>query len=193
MIILLDLDGVLVDFVRGSCDLLNISYDELLKRWPAGDWNYYKNFAVTTDQFYETINGASEDFWANLPEYPDARELYEFCSSLAPTYFCTAGVHSPASHSGKVRWLQKWMNDPDFDNFVLTRHKYLCARPDALLIDDADYQVDNFNRDGGKGVLIPRHWNTAYKWESQSLSVVKGEVIKWLDDGAYIETTSVVE
>ena len=40
-----------------------------------------------------------------------------------------------------------------------TIRKHFCARPDALLIDDSDHNVEAFLAHGGQAILVPRPWN----------------------------------
>ena len=42
------------------------------------------------------------------------------------------------------------------------RRKHFCARPDALLIDDGDHNVEAFRANGGQTILVPRPWNSLH-------------------------------
>ena len=43
--------------------------------------------------------------------------------------------------------------------YAITPRKHLFARPDALLIDDVEENILDFEAGGGHGVLVPRPWN----------------------------------
>ena len=46
-----------------------------------------------------------------------------------------------------------------FRDFLIGPPKWICARPDQLLIDDNDTNIDNFRDRGGHGILFPQPWN----------------------------------
>lgn len=154
--IFLDMDGVLVNWHAGVEKVLGIKFtDEQLKE---------RQIENTLDlgliAFWKAIDD-SDRFWEDLEPYPWWSELWEKCSSHCPTYILSKPHYlSPSSSSGKARWLKRMLG-PEFEDFIFTKHKHLCANPNALLIDDHQKMVDNFIKHGGNALLFPQPWNSA--------------------------------
>jgi len=172
--IFLDLDGVLVWFVKGAAPLFGLTLEEMLSRCPAGTYDMDVGLGVSRTQFFATISKAGEDFWANLEPYPHALEFYEHCKSIAPTKILTSSTFDPHCAAGKMRWMYKWLGT-NFRDYHITPLKEDCASPGAVLIDDLESNVNNFRAAGGKAILWPTHFNCRYA-ETNAVEVVKKEL-----------------
>ena len=77
------------------------------------------------------------------------------------------------SPTGKWAWIRD--NLPIYlkRTIITQAPKHLLARPDTLLIDDKDENVDGFREAGGKALLIPRPWNRAHLQADRTVEVVK--------------------
>jgi 5'(3')-deoxyribonucleotidase len=65
-------------------------------------------------------------------------------------------------HIGKLEWVRK--NIPQaIDRTIITRHKHLLAGPGRILIDDAEFNVNDWNEHGGTGILYPAHHNSLHR------------------------------
>ena len=62
--ILLDLDGVLVNFIAGAMKAHNISLTDL-GEWPPGEWHLDKIMKMTPADFFAPLE-RDESFWFNL-------------------------------------------------------------------------------------------------------------------------------
>ena len=152
MKILVDMDGVLVDFYSAACKT-HKRYDH-----PKGSSYLHKIWGITKEQFWEPLDNRS--WWANLKPTVEFDEIIDQVSSY--TYcVCSSPSGRPEVAAGKVEWLKKYLPDTPW---ILTREKYILADDDTLLIDDSDYQVKSFVKAGGKALLIPRAWNSL--WQS---------------------------
>lgn len=158
--ILLDMDGVIVDFVGAALRLHDQDVEATLATWPRGEWNVAKVLGVSTNVFWSKIDEAGEDWWATLPEYPWADELIAAVEeSQRGWVFATSPSRFHGSASGKVRWMQKKFGS-GFRGYMLGEHKNLFARREAILIDDNEEAVKRFRAEGGGAVLFPRPWNS---------------------------------
>ncbi len=151
--IYLDIDGCVAGFLESACDLFSIDLNDydtraLLKAQPLHE------SLVPKKEFWKQIDFAGENFWANLPLLPWAKQLWAHCNELSAgrTYFCTAPSMSPHSLSGKHRWITKHFKT---NKFVITAHKHLLASPTTLLIDDRSKFCDPFMDNDGKAYLWP--------------------------------------
>jgi len=158
MKILLDMDGVLCNWVKPVCELLDVPYQETLDNWKVGTHNLAGNLEMDRAKVWEVIDSAGEDFWANLELFPWTEDMWEHCESLADTYILTCPSLHPQSLSGKLRWMQKHRNR-FFRKYLVGPPKFLCAAEDTLLIDDKDENIEKFIERGGNGILFPQPWN----------------------------------
>lgn len=153
-IILLDMDGVLADFVTSSIDAASLP----IREQDVTDWDYYKPFC-SVDEFWERI-GAVSDFWLNLEKYKWANDLYRMCSMMARTIIATSPSACRQCPSQKVAWLRQYgFLEKSVNDYMLGPHKELMARPNTILIDDSDRNVENFITAGGNAITFPQKWN----------------------------------
>lgn len=155
--VFLDLDGVLVDFVSGALKSLGITNYKV----PPGEYNIEKweGVNISTKEFWSAIDKTNEYFWAELPKYPWADELVELCESYGQLFILTSPSRNPYCLAGKMIWVQKNFKKLQ-RKIILTPHKYLCAAPNRVLIDDSNQKCEDFDAYGGKTILFPQLWNT---------------------------------
>lgn len=175
MKIFLDLDGVLVDFIQGAASLFGTDSDSLLRKWPPGVYEMEEALGISRTKFFATLEAAGEEFWVNLPPFPYARDFYDHCTNIAPTYILTAPTRDPKSLSGKMRWLQNWFGQ-GFRDYVITDKKEMCARDTHVLIDDRVSNVDKFREHGGQAIMWPARQNPRWAEAWRALELVTEEL-----------------
>jgi 5'(3')-deoxyribonucleotidase len=177
MQILIDLDGVVTDFVKGAAKLFQLEHDELLKQWIPGCYEMEKTLGISTSKFFGKIEEAGEDFWANLEPFEYGIELFEFCQKLAPTCFLSSPTLHPSCLSGKLKWMKKHFGS-NFREYVLTPRKEKCARHDSLLVDDYVNNVDKFRQHGGNAILWPMITNPRHQEAHNCFEIGKQEIVE---------------
>lgn len=147
------MDEVLVDFIKGACDLHGYygyrpkSYDFFKTEWGMSS----KNFWAKIDK--------CPGFWENLDKLPWCDELIDFIKNNNYVFtICSAPSLSKDAPSGKVIWLKKYFGN-NFYDYQLGKDKYLMANPNHLLIDDSEEQCSNFIEYGGNAILFPTESN----------------------------------
>jgi 5'(3')-deoxyribonucleotidase len=145
MIVFLDMDGVLVDFVKGALRAHNIStYD------PDGRWDMCEVLQITAEDFWGPLN--TVEFFENL----EPTEEFDFIMNLTDgheRYILTSPSNrGPVAH-GKYNWLSRYL--PHLPT-IMTDQKHLLAYTGGFLIDDCDKYIDSYF---GPKVLLPRPWN----------------------------------
>ena len=155
-ILLLDLDGVIVDFVEGVCRLFGQDVASLYERWPPGEgyafWRLFDK-PITDSDFWGEVHHVGDAFWESLIAYPRADALLGRCHDYADhVYFASAG------NPRRLTWLERWLGKKT-SHYAFAEHKHLLAAPGRLLIDDHDEQVDAFLVAGGDVILYPQPWN----------------------------------
>jgi 5'(3')-deoxyribonucleotidase len=170
-IILLDMDGVLVNFNRGAIAAHKIPIDED----QITAWRWYDPYC-TENEFYSRIS-AIPDFWINLEKHEWADELFRMCSLTAKVIFATSPMLCVGCPSQKVQWLRKhgylaeWSTD-----YMLGPYKELMARPNTILIDDRHKNLVDFAVKGGHTIAFPQRWNKASHEIGDRLGYVKREL-----------------
>lgn len=157
--ILLDMDGVIADFVGSAIRLFG--REDLLSTWPCGQWCIAKALGISEVDFWGKIDVRGRHFWERLDFYPWAFRLTGMLTSFAPWTICTSPSHHPESLAGKLAWLHSCFGFP-FRNYFMGSAKHLFARPGTVLVDDSDKNVSDFQAAGGKSILFPQPWNALY-------------------------------
>lgn len=186
MRILLDLDDVLVDFVGGACKVFNLTYEDIEEGWEVGSGHILPEIigkklknSYTLYDFWSKIDG-NEDFWANLKPLPWMNEVLNLVQELTDDWHIVSSPsHCASSYNGKVKWLKNYFSR-SFNNFAITPHKFLFAKPDTILIDDKDQNVREFYTDphtckptGAYAILFPRRWNSNHIYKGNEFAYVK--------------------
>ena len=146
--IFLDLDGVIRDWPRGINELFgtNISDDEIIC------WDYMPNRicaeqCISPSQFWDR---QGRPFWTRLNFTKDAKEILDIVKGTKlPVYILTATTLNNAG------WSQEWikLHMPDFFHkkmYLIGLAKQACAISTALLIDDAEKNIDPWRCCGGE-------------------------------------------
>lgn len=150
--IILDLDGVLANFVQGAIDThgLPITHEQVK------EYNFWDAFDLTNEEFWRAIEGV--EFWENLKPYPWAYELVAM--SGKDVLFSTSPTLDPYSVAGKLKWLNTHFGVSTHQCMIGPR-KELLAHPRRILIDDYPKNIARFSNCGGVAVLFPQPWNNS--------------------------------
>lgn len=167
----LDMDGVIVDFVRGINKELEIS--EYAKKW---DWWTDNGFT-----FQDVNERCTFRFWRNLEWMHDGHDILREVAKyfkLEQIYLLTYPMPNIESPTGKWIWIRN--NIPEYykRTIITQASKTLLAKPDCLLIDDKDENVEEFIAAGGDAILVPRPWNKLHKDKDCAWFVVASELVK---------------
>ncbi len=186
MICFLDLDGVLVDFIKGAHEFHKMPYSMKDYPYKLGNWDNCPpyNSEIVTGEFW---NAFDEDFWADLDWMEDGRMML---NAVEKTFdqkdICILSVPTlcPRSASGKIKWIQKHL--PQYSRqFLIGPPKSFCAHSRAVLIDDRDKNVEYFTMYGGYSILVPRPWNSLYNAHHKSSDIVRNELKELKESGVW--------
>lgn len=166
--VLLDVDGVLADFISAIREQLCLP-----ENWAPRQW------ALEADALIRALPpGRLSDVLsrpglaAGLRPYPDAREAVEMLRSAQhDVWFCTSPMRSsPTWCYERANWLVKHFGEEQGGKVIFTTAKHL-VRGDVL-IDDHPGNVALFRESGRDAYLIGRPWNGG--------SVTLKEAVGWL-------------
>jgi 5'(3')-deoxyribonucleotidase len=139
-----DMDGVIVDFVKGYKELTGV------------DTKHYVN---STPQFWQPVDEQGPAFWASLDWTSDGRQLWDYIKKHKPSILSSPS-RSQTSRVGKQAWVKTYIPRTQYKDLLLyPRHeKQLFAGENRILIDDLAKTIDEWNAKGGIGIL---HTSTA--------------------------------
>jgi len=158
MIVFLDLDGVLVDFVGGINKAFKLTPSSRPNEKGGTVWNWYRDYGITDEEFNEVC---TEEFWHNLNWMQDGQRILSLLEQRIPKgviYLLTVPMPNKGSWTGKYLWIKDNMPEYTERLIVSSAPKKLFA-PGNLLVDDKDSNIDEFILSGGKAILVPRPWN----------------------------------
>ena len=162
--LILDFDGVFVDFAGASCEVHG------RPEYQVTSWDFFKDWGITAEEFWEPIRSEGEYFYENIVRpYPWAHELLAVCREFDENCVfasVAAGGHAE-DYSGKLRCVRKYFGDmpliilPGTTERTPKGVKHMLAAPDRVLIDDSDANVSAFCEHGGSAITFPQPWNAA--------------------------------
>lgn len=175
--IFLDMDGVITDFVSTALQLHNA--ESAAENWPPGEWYVHKVLGLSRQQFWDRVDEAGEDRWANLEPYPWMSDLLSLLAEFAPVTILSSPSLNPGSAAGKMRWLDKHLGGGrPFRDFIFTSQKHLLASPHRVLVDDSDKNVKAFGDHFGQAIVFPQQWNSNHSIGDR-LEFVRAELTRF--------------
>lgn len=152
--VLLDLDGVIIDWVQGYIDWYEIDHviDEHTSYDGIDKWAAEKGMSRS-----ESYRGLTEEFWLGLKTFPWAPVMLDFLEPFRPVI-----LTSPTLDNAGYRqaWIAK--NMPKYfrqKRYLIGPAKWAAASPNALLIDDKPENLEAFEAVGGHTIRFPQPWN----------------------------------
>lgn len=166
--ILVDIDGVVADFVGAMCKAHGRE-NPYLNANTSLTYKMDSLWGMSATEFWKpTLN---KEFWAEMEKTEEADSLIQ---SLEEKFgenkicFLTSPTLSPESAAGKMLWIEK--NFPAYRRrFLIGPAKEFCAHKKALLIDDHTDNVVKFRQHGGQAFLLPRPWNEGHKLNPRAM------------------------
>lgn len=136
-----DMDGVIVDFIKG--------YFDLTGRDITGSFH-------TDGKFWAPIDKAGVDYWVNLKWTSDGKELWDYIKKYSPELLSSPSREN-SSRVGKVTWVK---NELPGVHLILrsAEKKQEFAKPNAILIDDRESNIKEWGDAGGIAI---HHTSTA--------------------------------
>lgn len=160
--IYLDADGTTHSFTAAVIRQLNsvtgynVTIKDVVKTC---NWDLEKMWDMNQYEWWNTID-QNPNFWLEIEPFPWAKKLYNNLKNYADeVIILTAPSQSEHCIPHKIKSLQRDLTVPRND-IICTKKKYLLARSDALLVDDAKHNCDPFIENGGNAVCVPSDWNT---------------------------------
>lgn len=165
-----DLDGIGADFIAGVLSALNHSMTE-------AEFQARRDSEAILKKIFEQ----DVHFFAKLPPIPEFHKLIAGLDKLPLEWkiLTATGQNHPSykiAREDKIYWLGKTFNIPRSKVIVVERSadKAVYANPQTVLIDDMQYNCDNFTKRGGHAVLVK---DIDYRAEDIIESIVKTGIV----------------
>lgn len=161
MLLHLDMDGVLCDFISGICAAHNVTSPYLVDPLSRGVWDIDLLLGMPLDEFWAPCE---YDFWRNLPKTPEADEIVKLLTDTFGAGNITP-LTSPSKNEGCITGKLDWLEEhyPALSETVIfEKQKHIYAGPGKLLIDDNDRNCREWIAAGGEAFLFPRLWNSRH-------------------------------
>lgn len=167
------MDGVIVDFMKGAHEYHGLEYPN--DNYTDGVGNFTDKLPMSSREFWSPLDG---EFWAGLDWTPDGKEIinivleYHLVNDVS--LLTTPTLHIECA-SGKMQWIKNNLLRM-YRRTIITPAKEMCAHPDALLIDDADHNVNKWRDNGGVAILVPRIWNSRHAEANDTVEILRKEI-----------------
>lgn len=147
--IFLDMDGVLVDFVKGAATLLGIEPN----KFPSANRPKDKEFDNKLWSAVRSYEKAGNKFWLDLDPMPDFKLLWNYVKGYDPEILTATGDHGTATVE-KNKWSASHLGKDIVVHTVNhSRDKGKYAVNNGILIDDRQRSIDAWVDGGGIGIL----------------------------------------
>lgn len=173
MKVFLDMDGVLVDFVKGAL-LKHGHADPYQQAENLGNWDIDHMCCTSKEERDNYWKSFDYDFWRNLDWMPDGKDILShieerFGKENIRIFTAPTRANRGACIDAKLDWAEEHL--PGYQ--VMTgRDKGFCASEGILLIDDADHNVEAYQKNG-PAYLVPRLWNSRHALADIALEHLK--------------------
>jgi len=166
-----DMDGVLCDFDLGYKDLTGKSTDEANNIGKSYFWKLFR----------ESVGENEKEFWANLNWQPGGEKLWETISPYNPNILSSPAIDFSLPQDqqlnpdfnqaiqGKKEWITKNLSNVGKEIFVPAIQKSAFARPNRILIDDMEKNINAWEANGGIGILHKNLSDTLEKLKTLKL------------------------
>lgn len=172
--ILLDVDGVLIDFVAGAARVHGKDPSTVK------NYHFWPEWGLSDDEFWSPL---AFDFWANLDPYPEAQELLQICTEAVGKdniLLVTSPCNTVGCLEGKKASLAKHFSGYH-SSFMSPKARCLMAHKEMLLIDDNVETCGKFHGAGGNTIKYPRPWNTWKAWNGcKTFGIELTPKVEWL-------------
>src|SRR5574337_562196 len=154
--ILLDMDGVIADFIGGAARIHGKDASTV------ATWDFLEEWEIAPKDFWSPLG---RDFWANLNPTDEAFGIVKMCEcAVGPENVCllSSPCLTDGCMEGKLDWIRRHF--PQYSRrYLFGPKKEFCSSADRLLIDDSDANCASFRHAGGQAFLFPRPWNESRK------------------------------
>lgn len=136
-IIYCDLDGVLSDFNKAFIDNIGMHPKKFEDKYGI-------------NEFWKEISKI-DHFWLNMQPMKNAGILWKYIKKYNPILLTTPADGVEQCKPDKLKWVKKYLG---YNKVIFEKNKEKYASPSAILIDDREDNIQDFNNANGIGILF---------------------------------------
>jgi len=156
-LILIDIDGVIYDFVNHMLKT-HFSFAKCTEK-DIRDYNIAKSLNISKEEFWKACDRA-EGIFCEGELYSWTNELIATCERYSKRIaFCTNPGNNPKHWAEKKKFYDKFFVNSGIP-FITTQHKESLSLEGVVLIDDFDKNIRKFNSGLGIAITFPQYWNS---------------------------------
>lgn len=142
-----DMDGVLVDFEKQFTSKIS----------PLGPTKFIDKNGL--NEFWKEIDGLGVGFWVGMEWMEGGKELFKFLKNYNDVELLSSPSRAESSRLGKRLWVRNHKLGVKL-NLEYSKNKQKYASPNHILIDDRKDIIDNWEKQGGVGIVHLNAKNT---------------------------------
>ena len=177
MILHLDMDGVVADFVAGLSELHQRQNPYLNPHETR--WGFYECWGMTEQEAYAPVN---EEFWIGLKKTPWCDWFLQSATYLFEAeniFFLSKPIARSNAYEGKGEWLKR-NTQFNIDRLLIGKPKYAAAHMNSALFDDNDRNVTEYIEAGGRGIVCPGPFNSLRGIYHSGEDAIRGYLLEQL-------------
>ena len=150
----MDLDGVLVNFQKGVCEALGLTYPKSSIYYRG--WLEEQCPEISLGKIFERLH-SQPNFWENLEPTGLCASMVAHLDEHHPDWgiLTSAWRRDAQSYSGKYNWVRKHLGSDYVERLVIcSGEKQKLAHSKALLVDDTSHVLTKWAESGGRAF----HW-----------------------------------
>jgi len=153
-----DIDGVVLDLISTLSDRLSKNPMFITGK---ESYDLGRRFGCETDAVWKSLQSMTTEDWSLAHKYKHADYFLIRLLTIGDVSFLSAlgkGIQAPI----KDAWRQKHYPDIPVIYVRESSDKKCYIQKGDVLIDDFDDNINDCNSVGGRGVLVPRMWNSGF-------------------------------
>lgn len=178
--IFVDLDDVLCNLVGTILEVIGLTWDQAMERWPAKEWDMPRALGLSEPEVWGKVRALGSRFWRDLPVMEWTPDLLVLLQRTGASWTILSSPKlGPACAAGKVAWIERFLKCVPGKNqqgYILTERKHLLAGRDRLLIDDSSDNCRAWTWFGGRAITVPRKWNGLSSLRHSAFQFVESSV-----------------
>jgi 5'(3')-deoxyribonucleotidase len=173
---LVDVDGVLADFMSSAVELINQLTGKNYLKSDIKTWHLFRGLSISKDVEEAVYEAMEMEGWCSELQLIDGSvEAVDFLRQFGEVFFVTSPMNGPHWMYERTEWLIRYFA-AERKSIIHCRSKYVCSGD--VLIDDRVSNLQDWRKHNTRGVAVKflGDHNLLDDWEKNSRQV---EMSSW--------------